>query len=119
MEEPIMNQSDLVYINLDRPRNLRFGHKALKKLTALTGMDVTKMDISKFEFEDLEKIFYCGLLTDARENNETLKLEDMEDLLDQADSYQELMDKMLEAFENSFGSAEQKNVQRIVEKKNP
>jgi hypothetical protein len=29
-----MNKSDLVVINLDRPRYLRFGHKALKTLTS-------------------------------------------------------------------------------------
>jgi hypothetical protein len=52
-----MNKSDLVFIKLDRNRYLRFGHKALKTLTALTNMDITNMDMSNFSLEDLEKVF--------------------------------------------------------------
>jgi hypothetical protein len=52
-----MNKSDLVVIKLDRPRYLRFGHKALKTLTALTNMDITNMDMTNFSLEDLEKCF--------------------------------------------------------------
>jgi hypothetical protein len=105
------NKSDLVVINLDRPRFLRFGHKALKKLTSMTDIDITNMDMSNFKFEDIEKIYYVGLLSDAKENDETLKLEDMEDLLDLAD-FKDVVEKMQEAFEKAFGSApegEEKN----------
>jgi hypothetical protein len=101
-----MNKSDLVFIKLDRNRYLRFGHKALKTLTALTNMDITNMNMSNFSLEDLEKVLYAGLLSDARENGETLKLDEMEDLLDQADSFKEIMEKMQEAFEKSFGSGD-------------
>jgi hypothetical protein len=106
-----MNKNDLVVINLDRPRYLRFGHKALKQLGALTNMDIAKMDMSNFDLEDLEKVLYCGLLSDARENNETLKLENMEDLLDQADTFKEIMEKLNESFQKAFGTStgEEKN----------
>jgi hypothetical protein len=106
-----MKKNDLVVINLDRPRFLRYGHKALKKLTTLTDMDISKMDMSNFQLEDLEKVLYCGLLSDAKEHDETLNLEDMEDLLDQADSFKEIMEKLNESFEKAFGTAkgEQKN----------
>jgi len=106
-----MKKNDLVVINLDRPRFLRYGHKALKKLTALTDMDISKMDMSNFKLEDLEKVLYCGLLSDAKENGETLKLEDMEDLLDQAETFKEIMEKLNESFEKAFGAAkgEEKN----------
>jgi hypothetical protein len=101
-----MKKSDLVVINLDRPRYLRYGHKALKQLTTLTDMDISNMDMSNFKLEDLEKVLYCGLLSDAKENGETLKLEDMEDLLDQAETFKELMEKLNEAFVKSFGTVE-------------
>lgn len=112
-----MSKNDLVVINLDRPRFLRFGHKALKQLSLLTGKDVSKLDFSEFSFEDLEKVLYCGLLSDARENGEQLKLEDMEDLLDQAESYKELMEKLVESFKKSFGEVDEKNSQRVAVKK--
>jgi hypothetical protein len=105
-----MNKTDLVVIKLDRPRFLRYGHKALKQLSALTNMDIATMDMSNFNLEDLEKVLYCGLLSDAKEKGETLKLEDMEDLLDQADSFKEIMEKLNEAFQKSFGTkGEEKN----------
>jgi hypothetical protein len=96
------DKNDVVIINLDRPRVLRFGHKALKKLTALTGKSIDDFDIENFDFEDFEKIIWCGLLSDAKEHNETLELKDMEDLLDLA-SYTEIIEKMTLAFNAAFG----------------
>jgi hypothetical protein len=112
------DKNDVVIINLDRPRELRFGHKALKKLTALTGKSMDNFEIDGNNFEEIEKIMYYGLLYDAKENNETLKLEDMEDLLDLAQSYGEIFNKMQLAFDASFREIEEqeKNSQRVAEK---
>lgn len=98
-----MSKNDVVMINLDRPRELRYGHKALKKLVSLTGVDIENLEIDTLDLGEIEKYIYCGLLSDARENGETLKLEDMEDLLDQAPSYAEIIEKMQKAFSVSFG----------------
>ena len=95
--------NDVVIIELDRPRELRFGHKALKTMAAL-GVDMTANQEGEFAVDEIEKIVYCGLLSDARKNGEDLKLEDMEDLLDQAPTYQYIIDKMQEAFAVAFGS---------------
>lgn len=110
------DKNDIVIIELDRPRELRFGHKALKTLTALTGMTIDNFEIDGNDFETIEKIMYCGLLSDARTNEETLKLEDMEDLLDQAKSYEEIIEKMSIALENAFGQIEEdsKNLQAVA-----
>jgi hypothetical protein len=97
-------KNDMTTIKLDRVRMLRFGHKALKTLSALTGKDITEMDFEKFSFDDLEIILYCGLLSDAKVNGEHLKLEDMEDLLDEADSYQVVMKAVGDAMSKAFGS---------------
>ena len=80
------DKNDIVIIELDRPRMLWFGHKALKTLTALTGKKLEDFETAfqDMDFELLEKVLYCGLLTDAKANNEVLKLEEMEDLLDKA-----------------------------------
>jgi hypothetical protein len=101
-----IENNDLVVINLDRPRFLKFGHKALKKLTAITGKGIANLGAGEFDLEELEKILWCALLTDSKENGETLKLEDMEDLLDMADSYEVLLEKMNEALEKAFGGTE-------------
>lgn len=97
------NKNDVVIINLDRPRVVRFGHKALKKIMAMTGKDIDDFDFADFGLDDIEKIMWYGLLKDAKENNETLKIEDMEDLLDYADTEAEILEKMNNAFTIAFG----------------
>ena len=99
-------KNDVVMIKLDKPRFLRYGHKALKKLSAITGKDFNELELDNFDLETLEIVLYCGLLSDAKENNETIKLEDMEDLLDQADSYSDIISSMTKAFEAAFGTNE-------------
>ena len=99
-------KNSMVIINLDRPRFLRFGHKALKQLGALTGKKLEEMDEIDFDLADLEKVIWCGLQADAKEHGEELKLEDMEDLLDQADSFGEIMEAMNKALEVSFQKTE-------------
>ena len=94
------DKNNLIVINLDRPRFVKFGHKALKQLGTLTGKKLEEMDENDFDLADLEKIMWCGLQADARENGEQLKLEDMEDLLDSAESFGDIMDR----HEPSFGS---------------
>lgn len=96
------DKNTMVVINLDRPRFVRFGHKALKQLGALTGKNLEEMDENNFDLADLEKIMWCGLQSDAREHGEDLKMEDMEDLLDSAESFGDIMESMNEALEQAF-----------------
>jgi hypothetical protein len=96
------DKNTVVILNLDRPRKVRFGHKALKTLGALTGKSVDNIIDDKFDLEDLEKVLFCGLLNDAIENGETLKLEDMEDLLDKAESYGDVLECMHKALDKTF-----------------
>ena len=99
------NNSDLVIIHLDRPRELRFGHKALKTLVALTGKSLEEIEDEGFnDFDMVEKLVYCGLLHDAKENGETLKLEQMEDLLDQAPNFRHIVESVGKAFAAAFGA---------------
>ena len=100
------DKNTMVVINLDRPRFVRFGHKALKQLGTLTGKKIEQMDENDFDLADLEKVMWCGLQADAREHNEVLKLEQMEDLLDSASSFGEIMEAMNKALEQSFQRTE-------------
>ena len=100
------DKNNTVVINLDRPRFVKFGHKALKQLGTLTGKKLEEMDENDFDLADLEKIMWCGLQADAKENGEQLKLEDMEDLLDSADSFSDIMEAMNKALEIAFQKTE-------------
>jgi hypothetical protein len=100
------DKNTLVVLNLDRPRFIRFGHKALKQLNILTGKKLEQMDEGEFDFGDLEKILWCGLQADAKEHGEDLKIEDMEDLLDLADSFSEIMEAINKGLEQAFQKTE-------------
>ncbi|MBD0381284.1 hypothetical protein [Paenibacillus sedimenti] len=106
------NGNDVVIIELDRPRVLRFRHKALKKLTALTGTSMEEVGVQDdFDLEELETIFFYGLERDAKDNGEHLTLEMMEDILDYAPSLDYLLEKMQEALKKSYSGAVEGNVQ--------
>lgn len=98
------DNNDVVILDLDRPRVLRYGHKALKKLVAITGVSIEEIDTENFDLGDIEKYIYCGLLSDAKEHGETLTLEEMEDLLDKAPNFAHIVTNMTKAFNVSFGS---------------
>lgn len=110
MAQKKSDKNTVVTINLDRPRVVKYGHKALKQLAHMTGRKLNEMNTEDFDFDELEKLIYCGLLSDAKEHGESLKLEDMEDLLDKADSFASILDVMNEALDKAFQQTEkQKN----------
>lgn len=98
------SNNDVVFLELDRPRELRYGHKGLKMLLAMTGKDIDAIDMDNLDLGEIEKYIYCGLQSDAKANGETLTLEQMEDLLDQAPSFNHIIEKMTLAFNISFGN---------------
>lgn len=106
--------NDVVIINLDRPRELRFGHKALKTFQAISGIGLDEIGKGGYDLDTIEKLIYCGLLSDGKKHGDSLKLEDLEDLLDEI-PLQEMIDKMTAALNNAFGA--DPNGQRIANKK--
>lgn len=102
----VSDKNTMVVLHLDRPRFVRFGHKALKKLGILTGKKLEEMDENEFDLSDLEAIMFCGLEQDAIDNGETLTLEHMEDLLDKAETFGHIMDAMRKALEQAFNRTE-------------
>lgn len=97
--------NDVVYIQLDRPRQLKFGHTAIKTVSALVGEDIEAIEskITPNNLEVFEKAFYAGLLFDARQNNEVLKLEDIPDLLDMAPSIAHTFEQFYKAWNIAWG----------------
>ncbi len=96
------DDNPIVFIELDRPRQLRYGHLALKKLSSLTGKTMFDVTSDDFSLEELEVVIYCGLLNDAEEHGETLEIKDMERLLDKAPTYLHIIDAMNKAMEQAF-----------------
>jgi len=99
------DNNDVVIIQLDRPRQLRFTHTAIKTLLAMTGMTMEELD-QDMNFQNpefIEQFAYCGLLRDAKNNGETLQFEQMPDLLDESPSMAHTYEKLVEAWQVAFG----------------
>lgn len=98
--------NDIVIINLDRPRNLKFSHTAMKTLEELTGKTIVEIDqqMDLLDHELREKVIYCGLLKDAKENRETLTLEQIPELLDEAPSIAHISECIIKAWRVAFGA---------------
>lgn len=103
-------KNDLVLVQLDRLREVRFGHKSLKMLSVLLGKNMAQFDESEIDLGDIEKVMFCGLQQDCKEHGENLVLEQMEDLLDLAPSYGDIIKAMNDALNKAFQETEkQKN----------
>lgn len=100
-----MNNNPVVTIELDRIRELRFGHKAMKRWSAYTGKSVESLDTDAFHPEDIEPLMYFMLEKDALAHGEQLKMEEMEDLLDMV-PLGVLYEKLSQAMKAAFPEAE-------------
>lgn len=73
-------KNDAVYIQLDRPRELRLGHKALKMFSALRHVPLTKLQEAVEDYENLSCLYYCVLA----QEDAALTVEQADELLDKA-----------------------------------
>lgn len=100
-----MDNNPVVTIELDRVRELRFGHKAMKRWSAYTGRSIDSLDTDAFKPEDIEPLMYFMLEKDALDHGEQLKMESMEDLLDMI-PLGVMYAKLSEAMEAAFPPAD-------------
>ena len=103
--------NDLIIIELDKTRTLKYKHKALKMIEKLTGKSISNLDFSNVSTETIEHLLYAGLISEDK----ALKIEDMEDILDNCEKdYQYIIEKMSEAISKSFGGNEEKKQEIAV-----
>jgi len=90
-------------INLDKPRKLRFGHKAIKMANELLGKNLIDLDLRNITSDELEMLFYCGMKADDDE----LELSKMVDILDCAD-FGDIYKILVELLAETYGGKEAK-----------
>lgn len=96
--------NDVVIIHLDRERKMKFAHTALMTLEELTGLKIAELDqqMDLMDHDLRAKVVYCGLLKDAKDNGETLSLENMPDLLDEAPNIVHVIEQVTRAWQAAF-----------------
>ena len=75
------DKNDVVIIDLDKPRELRLGHKALKRFSALTGCSMRQMQAETEHYDKMALLIYVMLSEDQPD----LTPEAVDDLIDQAE----------------------------------
>lgn len=101
----------VVMMTLDRPRELRFGHKAMKRWSAYTGKSVAELEATVMNPGDAEILLFFMLEQDAAAHNEVLDMGQMEDLLDMAplgDIYEKLSEAVNAAFPDASEAAKER-----------
>lgn len=109
------DNNDLIFIELDRPRKLWCGHKALKTMTAMLGKSISELDMEHFNPDDIEVIMYALMQKDAAEHGEVLDVEGIADLLDNV-KYSDVIKAMAQAIEAAFSDGSAKNAERAAVK---
>ena len=102
----IVAKTDVVIIELDRPRELRFGFKALKVIEGTfkkSLIEIVGEGLNKIKSEDIEKILHAGL----KDDDSDLEFDKVEDLLNKT-SYFNLITKMTDAIYKAYGMEETK-----------
>lgn len=79
------DNNDVVILELDRPRELRLGHKALKRFSALTGSSMAEMQEDIQNYEKMSALVYVMLSQD----DPSLTPDAVDDLIDQAERRRE------------------------------
>lgn len=92
-----MEHNDVVILNLDKPRVLRLGHKALKRLSAMTGLSLSELMNRVDDWDIVWKICFCAL----RVEDESLTEDQLDRLLDPLPPM-EIMEKVGKAIAVAF-----------------
>ena len=100
------DNNNTVYINLDKPRELRLTHRVMKSFAAKKKISVDEIDQAMSGYSGMVDLIYEMLLRDDPD----LTPEHFEELLDGV-TIREIMDAGREAVAASLGPAEEKNAE--------
>lgn len=106
------NGKPFVTLNLDKPRKLRFGFKALIMLEDLMGVtSLDQLQGRQMSMKDIVTFLYAGLCSDDKD----LTQESLLDIIDEYGDVGEIGDALEEAIKQAYGQ-EMGNAQPQVKK---
>lgn len=99
--KPENEKNDIVMLELDRPRELRFTHKVMKRFCAATGAKMSEIQEAVEDYNNMTLLIYEML----RAEDPALTVEQCDDLLDLV-PIGTLLQKGAEAIAAGFGEVE-------------
>lgn len=88
-----------VTVKLDKQRKLKYTFNAFCELEEVMGRSLTTLQNGEFKMKDLRALVWAGLLHESPE----LTLEETGDLIDKADSIEDVTDAVSRAIETALG----------------
>lgn len=93
-------------IVLDKPRNFRFGMKAMSFIEKSFGKKITKIDFDDLTIEQTVTVLLAGFEHEDKE----LTVDKLMDIIDEHSSMDKVMAILAEALTDSFGSSEDEQI---------
>ena len=95
-------------IELDKPRNFRYGMKAISYIEKKLKQPIAKLDLNNLTMEDTAIVICAGLMHEDK----NLTPSKVMDLIDEKGNFMKVIEAMEQAFNEAFGGNEE------VEEKN-
>lgn len=96
MEENSKN-NDIIILELDEPREIKFGVKAIKIIEKLKKCKISNLSLDQLTTDELIQIVHAGLV------DKSITVEKLEDLIDEYTTIGKVIFAISEAFQVAFG----------------
>lgn len=98
MLENESKNNDIVILKLDKPREIKFGIKAIKIIEKLKKCKISNLNLDQLTADELIQITHAGLV-----DKSDTTVEQLEDLIDQYTTIGNVIIIISEAFQVAFG----------------
>lgn len=101
-------------IQLDKPRNIKFGMKAIKTIEAKHKKPISNIDMNNFTMEDTAYFIWAGLQHEDKDLTPNMVM----DLIDEHLTIKEMYDAVTAAMEQAFGKEKKEDADADDSEKN-
>lgn len=93
------SRNDVVMIDLDKPRALKFTYSGLKKLSAVTGKTIAEIEqgVATIDYDLIEEMVHVGL------NDDSVTIHDIPAMIDQAPHMGHILEQLNLAWRVAWG----------------
>lgn len=97
MSENESKNNDMVILELDKPREIKFGVKAMKLIEKLKKCKISNLSLDQLTTDELIQITHAGLV------DKSVTIEQLEDLIDEHTTIGNVILVISEGFQVAFG----------------
>lgn len=108
MGDNTSKNNDLVILELDKPREIKFGVKAIKIIEKLKKCKISNLNLDQLTTDEIIQITHAGLI------DKSITVEQLEDLIDEHTTVGKVIMAISEGFQVAFGKNDLTPEQQIL-----